>query len=57
MTQKLINHFKSRENWSSILINIENIYVPNMYAFLTDSVCIKLGENKWKNLKEALVLV
>lgn len=44
--QKLINHFKSRENWSSILINIENIYVPNMYAFLTDSVCIKLGENK-----------
>lgn len=43
--QKIIDSFKNEENWSTTLVNIENLYVPNMYAFLGNSVCIKLGEN------------
>jgi hypothetical protein len=43
--QEFIDSFKKhKEDWASMIINIENLCIPNMYGFVKDSVCIRVGE-------------
>jgi hypothetical protein len=43
--QEFINSFKKRkEDWASMIVNIENLCIPNMYGFIDNSVCIRIGE-------------